>query len=888
MAAERPGLEASWTLQTLLRDIARFGDRPALMAVRGDTLTAWSFAELADHARRLATGLVRGGIVPGEPVLLMAPNSPGWVVVSLALGAAGALAVPLDHLSTPGEVETVLRDYGCRRAFVAGTRVAMLREIHSGADLQIHVLEEGADQEGPPSWRALLSDAAEPLPPLAGEAPMMLVHTSGTTGAPKSFILSSANIWANVRALVEERLVGPDDRLLLPLPLHHIYPFVVGLLAPLANGVAVVFPEGLAGPQITQALSVSAATGIIGVPRLYAALVAGLGARVAARGRLPAALFKGLLSLSIRLRRRFGWRVGRFLFRPLLARIGPRLRLLVSGGAQLDESLVWQLEGLGWQVRNGYGLAETASMFTANLPGRERIGSEGRPLRGGHIRIGDPDEAGVGEIRLRGPNVFTGYRNNPDADREAFTPDGWFRTGDLGSLDAEGYLFFKGRVKELIVLGGGKNVFPEAVEQAYGASPFIREIAVLEHAGSLHALVLPDTEAILAFGTTRIEDALRVALGSTAQHLPSYQRLAGYAIARDPLPRTRLGKYRRFLLPDLYERARTGAAAPTPAKLSPEDRALLEQPLPAEVWRILKDRYPDRPLSLEASPQLDLGVDSLEWITLSLELDRQLGVSLSEAEVAEVLSVRDLIVAVQTAAHRPPAAAAREASSADHVAERMRWTRPRRFWHTLLGIILFWINRLLMKLLFGLKTEGLAKLPPPGPFVIVANHASYLDGLALAAALPLRYMLRTFWGGDTTLLFSRPLRRFMCRVLQIFPVDAQSPAASLTLASTVLTQGHGLVWFPEAWRTPTGELQRFLPGIGALIEKTGATAVPAYIAGTFEAMPRWARFPRLRPISVRFGDPLTAAELAAGEGESTAARITLALEGAVARLAQRE
>jgi 1-acyl-sn-glycerol-3-phosphate acyltransferase len=132
------------------------------------------------------------------------------------------------------------------------------------------------------------------------------------------------------------------------------------------------------------------------------------------------------------------------------------------------------------------------------------------------------------------------------------------------------------------------------------------------------------------------------------------------------------------------------------------------------------------------------------------------------------------------------------------------------------------------------------------------------------------------------------LWRFISRVAHIFPVDVRSPTASLALASAVLTQGYGLVWFPEAWRTPTGELQRFYPGIGALIAETGATAVPAYIAGTFEAMPRWARVPRLRPISVRFGDPLTAAELAAGEGESAAARITTALQGAVARLAQRE
>jgi long-chain acyl-CoA synthetase len=339
-------------------------------------------------------------------------------------------------------------------------------------------------------------------------------------------------------------------------------------------------------------------------------------------------------------------------------------------------------------------------------------------------------------------------------------------------------------------------------------------------------------------------------------------------------------------LPELYERARSGAAASPPAELSPEDRVLLEQPLPAEVWRLLENRYPGRPLSLEASPQLDLGIDSLEWITLGLELERRLGISLSEAEAAGVLTVRELVAAVQAAARRPPSDAAPEVAAEALVAERMRWTRPRRFRHTLLGIVLYWINRVAMKSLFGLQAEGLAELPPPGPFVIVANHASYLDAPVLAAALPLRYLRRTFWGGDTTLLFSGPFRRLLCRIAQIFPVDAQSPAASLALASAVVAQGYGLVWFPEAWRTPTGELQRFLPGIGALIEKTGATAVPAYVAGTFEAMPRWARIPRRRPISVRFGAPLTAAELAAGEGESAAARITLALERAVAALSQ--
>ena len=877
-----------WTLQTLLEDIARFGSSPALIAVTAEANTVWTFRELAETAARFAGGLLERGLAPGEPVLLMGEASPDWVAVRLGLGAAGALAVPCDHLSTPEELERLIDDSGCRRAFVDTAHVSMLRDLAADVRIDIHVLEPSAAAGGPSSWRALLASEAAPLPPLDDTAPAVLIYTSGTTGAPKSFSISNANLHANVAGMVAEQLVGAGDHVLLPLPLHHVYPFVVGLLVPLASGAAVVFPEGLAGPQIAQALHQGQATAIVGVPRLYAALVANLEAQLTARGGLAALIFKALMAFSIWLRRRFGWRAGPVIFRPLLKRVGPELRMLVSGGAALEESLIWKLEGLGWSVRNGYGLAETTSTFTGNLPGRERIGSEGRPFQGGEIRIADPDDAGVGEIQLRGPNVFDGYRNDPEANREAFTADGWFRSGDLGRLDGEGFLYFEGRTKELIVLGGGKNVFPEALERAYGASPFIAEIAVLEYAGALHALVRPDVEAIRRSGTPRIEESLRVALSSTAQHLPSYQRLAGYAIVREPLPRTRLGKYRRFLLPGLYEQARRGAATAKPAPLSEAERAFLSQPLPQQVWKTLEARYPQSPLSLEASLQLDLGIDSLEWITLSLEFERRLGIRLGETEVAEVYSVRDLIAAVQKAAGRPAPPSAPHSQSEALDAERLQWIEPGNLGHGLLAAALFALNWLLMKLLFRLRRQGLERPLPPGRFVIVANHVSDLDPLAMAAALPFGTMRRVYWGGDVARLFASPLRRFLCRALHIFPVDERSPATSLALATAVLKRGDALIWFPESWRSPSGELQPFLPGIGTLIEQSGATVLPAFIDGTFQAMPRWARLPRPHPVVVRFGAPIGADELALGEEDTAAVRITQSLEDAVGELAPRD
>ena len=871
---------AGWTLGTLLGDIARYGERPALIAVGDGGRRTWSFAELAEGAGRLATGLLRQGLQPGEPVFLMGKGSPEWVAVRLGLGAAGALAVPCDHLATPEEAERLLCASGCRTAFVAAEHVDFLRSLPGAAEIDIYLLDAEAHEGSRGTWRHLMSGEAGALPAVSAQAPMVLVYTSGTTGMPKDFTLSSANVHANVAGLVKEQLIGPEDRILLPLPLHHVYPFVVGLLVPLSSGAAVIFPEGLAGPQIAQALRLGGATGIVGVPRLYAALVANITAQIAARGKPAAFLFERLLDLSIRLRRRFGWRAGRLLFRPLLARIGPRLRLLVSGGAALEARLIWQLEGLGWTVRNGYGLAETASTFTGNLPGRERIGSEGRPFQGGELRIAEPDESGVGEIQLRGPNVFDGYRDNPEANRQAFTDDGWFRTGDLGALDDESYLYFKGRRKELIVLGGGKNVFPEDLERVYGASPFITEVAVLEWNGALHALVRPDSDEIRKSGTLRIEDSLRVALAAAGQALPRYQRLAGYAVVREPLPRTRLGKYRRFLLPELYRQALSGGARREPAKLSAADRDFLRQPLVGQVWQLLRQRYPQRDFDLDASLQLDLGVDSLEWVSLSLEIERRVGIALEEAEVAEVDTVRQLMEAVLRAAERPQAAG--EALS---VSDADRWLRPGHLGHRLLAVTLFAVNRAVLRGLFRLKRRGAADSLPTGRFIIVANHVSDLDPLALAAALPLRTLRRVYWGGDIARLFGGPVRRFLCRALHIFPVDERAPGASLALAERVLQRGDALIWFPESWRSPTGEVQAFLPGIGVLIERTGATAVPAYIDGTFEAMPRWARWPRLHPIRVRFGRALDSAALSE-DGDASPERIAQRLQRVVSELAR--
>lgn len=860
--------EGPSTLRDLVEGLARHGDRPALLHVRGGKAEVLSYAEIGARALSLAGALCAHGVKPGDTVLLFGPNGHDWVVARLALGALGAIAAALDDLTTDEELKVLVPDSGARLAFCAAAHAPRLAAVDPA--LTLVTLDPA---EGLPRWTDWAAGAQAELPPIRPDDPMMLVTTSGTTGRPKSFLLTHANVLHNVRALAVQGIVTREDRALLPLPLHHVYPLTVGILTPFALGTTVVLPESVTGPHLVAALKEARCTVMVAVPRLYAALLNGLMARIAQQTWLKRRVFKALFAVSLLLRRRLGLRVGRRLFGSIHRTLAPDLWLMASGGAAFEAELIWPLEALGWQVLSGWGLAETASILTNNHKNKARIGTEGWPLPGVELRVAEADEKGVGELQCRGPSVFAGYRDNPEANKAAFTADGWFRTGDLGFIDADRYVHIVGRVKEMIVLGGGKNVFPEELEKHYGADPAIREIAVLERSGALVALVVPDEPAIAASGSPRIEDAVRVALGTAAQRLPSHQRLAGYAITREALPRTRLGKVQRFRLPALYEAAKAGRTA-SAATMTEEERALLAEPTARAMWDLLAARFPGTLVAPSQSPQLDLGVDSLGWVEITLEAESRLGLRFSEEDWGAIGTVRDILDLAVTRARE--GATARVPEPPD-----LAWLEPPSAAHALAARLLAGLNRLLCAVLFRLRVSGREHLPD-GPVIVAVNHLSDIDPAIMAAALPQHALARIRWSGERSRLFVSRAGRFLARAARIFPVDERQPATTLAYAREALARGDCLVWFPESWRSPDGTIQRFLPGIGELVRATGVPVVPARIVGTFEAMPRTARFPKPHPVRVTFGPPIPAATLT--EGAATAQAVAGRIREAVAAL----
>jgi long-chain acyl-CoA synthetase len=310
---------------------------------------------------------------------------------------------------------------------------------------------------------------------------------------------------------------------------------------------------------------------------------------------------------------------------------------------------------------------------------------------------------------------------------------------------------------------------------------------------------------------------------------------------------------------------------------------LLRDSTAGAVWRLLQQRYPDQTLDLDTNLSLDLSLDSFAWMELTILLQERLAIHLSDTDIAAITTVRDLL---RLSIERRTAAGPLPREEPAIALDIERWLAPTGMVLTALGFMLYALNSLAMRGLFRLRCTGFERLPETGPFLITPNHVSYLDGLAMAAALPWGRLRQTYWAVDVRQhVFTNPVSRLFSRAMHLFPVDSRHPGAALEIATRVLEAGDVQIWFPEGWRSPDGSVQRFLPGIGQLLLRSRAPAVPAYIAGAFEALPRSRRIPKLHPISVTFGHPQPVASLhARGIGRTDEERVVDALRQSVIAL----
>ncbi len=660
-AGARGRAEAAHSLFELFEATARATPRAlALQTFRDGSWLRYSYGQALVAAANVAGTLAgRYRIGRGDRVALWANGSPEWVLAMFALHRLGAVAVPLDPQWPPQEVEQAARFAGAKLICAAPRLAAGL----AGTDLPVVELARPLVPEpgvGP------LPGAAAPPAAVGPDDLALLVFTSGTTVAPKAVPLSHGNLLANLRDLVPLMRLS-RERMLSVLPIHHVFELMVGLLVPLAGASSISYVAEIKPAEISWMMATTRPTVLVAVPRLLELLHGGIRRSVAAGGPLLGLLFRTLFALS----RLTGGRYGRLLFGKVHRRFGGALRRIVTGGAALEPGLGRSFELMGFEVAEGYGMTETAPVLTVNPWGAGRLGSVGVPLPGVELELRPlasetddevPPGSRAGEVWVRGANVMAGYYASPEATSKVLR-DGWLNTGDVGHLDADGYLWLSGRTRDVIVTAAGKNVHPEEVEARYRGLPGVDELAVVglpEPRGRgerVSAVVVPSPGE--GSEEERLE-GIRAAIAARSAGVPSYQRIGGVELWRGELPKTttfkvRRGRLRAALLAG--ERGDRPAAGPRAgAGEAPAEAPLgdVESRIVAALARLTATR-PD--LLRPATRLSEIGVDSLTLVELLGELEAELGLSLDDDAAGSLERVGDLFALRRPGAGRASGAA---------------------------------------------------------------------------------------------------------------------------------------------------------------------------------------------------------------------------------------
>jgi long-chain acyl-CoA synthetase len=792
--------------------ISKPSDRPALAFKNNDITYRQLHENIAGFSRAFS-------LAPGERAVILAENRPEWVYALYSLWLHKGIAVPVDCFSAAADVAYIVND--CRPAliFYSAQTASVLHEAlqQTGlAPLTINIDELEAPAA---SSQEVAIEADE-------QATAVIIYTSGTTGSPKGVMLSHGNLKAVQNLYLDPAYYGPSDKVIAILPFHHIFPLQGTILIPLRAGAATVIVDQLNSEAILQALQKYKVTMFIGVPRLYRMLYDGITAKIK---KSPAAAALFTLSKAIG-----SYGLGKILFKKVQVGFGGAIRFMVCGGSALDIELLAGFRAMGFKMLDGYGLTETSPTISNNAPSDIKIGSVGRTHAWVEVKIIG------GEIVVRGPVVMQGYYNDPAA-TAAVLQGGWFHTGDKGYLDDKGYLYVSGRIKEIIVLPNGKNINPEEVEQAIiTASPLVKEIGVYQDGDSLGSILVPDFAQAIKEKIVNLRETLRwTVIDAYNNSVPSYRKIRGLTIQRDGLPRTKLGKLKRFLLPALAQRAAV-------------DVADVKQP-DFEEYAIVK-AYMDSAGKRAFQPwhhlELDLGLDSLDKIELLVFIEKTFGLQLDDARLAEFPNILALCEHLRDAKVR---ISREDINWKEILREEIHLALPKRI---IVLSLCRWIFKPLSRLYFKFEVQGLENIPANVACIFSPNHQSFMDALIVASSIKGSILKKTFFIAKEK-HFHSGFRRLMAENSNVIIANINSGLKlALQQTAAVLKSGRNMVIFPEGARSRDGSLLPFKKSFAILSKELNVPIVPVAIKGAFESLSIGSRFPRPGKITLRFLKPI--------------------------------
>ncbi|MFO0741143.1 MAG: AMP-binding protein [Labilithrix sp.] len=841
-------LKSHETLSSLVDQMAERHEHALAMGrLEDDGIARTTFLDVRARANATAARLTKMGVKKGDRVVLSGHNHPDWPIAFFGIVRAGATAVPIDPALEPKLFANVVRESEAKIALVdAKVKDAIERELGS---VMLQLLSDVTTAD---------PQLARPLVDVNDDDVASLIYTSGTTGTPKGVMLTHANFTSLIAALAPLFPLGPNDRVLSVLPIHHTFEFTCGMLLPFSRGTRIVYLDELKGDRVSQALKEARVTAMVGVPAVWQLLERRILSQVSARGPIVEKIFDVASDLNRQLSKNTGIDLGKVLFGPVHAGLGGNIKYLISGGAALPRDTQELFAGIGLKLIEGYGLTEAAPVLTVAKPGSP-AGQVGKAIPGVTIKIDSPDENGVGEVLAKGPNVMAGY-TDAEATKEVKSEDGWLHTGDLGKLDRQGRLVLVGRVKDVIVTVTGENVYPDDIERIIGKVPHVAELAIVGVKGRaggerVGCIAVPEEDETLDRATRRerAESALRTAIGK----LPYARQPTIVHFYDAPLPKTATRKVKRNEARAILERMMQATARSE------------EGDTPTTQVRIAIAAVKNRKVSDihgESTMGDDLAFDSLSLTELLVALEAKYG-TIEPKDLQNCRTVADVenLVGTERASLRP-AQIVKSRYQIEGRREDDDGKKPLVLPEPIQERgkqIIGKFQELFYGEMMRSRIVGRAFIPHNRNTIVIANHASHLDmGFV-------RHALGTY-GEDITTLAAQDYffeknslqRAFFENLTNLKAVDRKGGLrASERQAGEILSSGKTMLIFPEGTRSQDGEVKEFKPLLGHLALTYGVDILPLYLAGAYEAMPKGSKIPLKRDLEARIGPPITVADM---------------------------
>ncbi len=549
--------------------VKRFPNRPGFTDFEGPNgeRNTLSYEQVNQKVQTLAMWLCSNGVKKGDRIAVTGKNSPEWAIVYLAALFAGAIICPIDYALATEEQENLLATAEPKFLFVDADKYPYYNDKANSFKVYslsskfpenyIYNLHPSAEKDELEKLQEVLHSQVP-----HSEDTAAILFTSGTTGKPKGVMLSHKNLISDAFIAQYNMKITEQDVFYALLPIHHAYTMLAVFIESICIGAEVVFGKSMAVPRIMKELKEGRITMLLGVPLLFNKVAAGILKGIKAKGPIVYGVMRFLMGLSYIIKKLFGVNPGKTLFKPVLQQANLyTVRIAICGGGPLAKSVFRLYNEMGINFVQGYGLTETSPIIALNPIEHFKIESVGSYFVGHmQMRIDNPNEQGVGEIQVKGPMVMQGYYKMPEETAKMFTEDGWFKTGDLGYLDSENYLMLTGRVKNMIVTEGGKNVYPEEIEDMFQLETDIQQITVQGYieneatrSEALEALVYPSDDLFTKLGLERlsnadnpsVKEAVQKIIDSINRKLLPYQRITKLTILDKPLEMTTTLKVKR-------------------------------------------------------------------------------------------------------------------------------------------------------------------------------------------------------------------------------------------------------------------------------------------------------------------------------------------------------